>query len=382
MSLLTLLLAGGGTGGHVYPMIAVADALRALDPGVRLVFVGTRRGIETRVVPERGYELELVDVLPLRGGGLGGAWRGALRACAALPESSAILRRFEPRAVFSIGGYAAGPLTLAARLRGVPVALMEPNARIGLANRLIAPLVQRAYTAFPDPEPYFRSRTVLRAGVPIRAGFEPRPYEYGAERLRLLILGGSQGAAFLNERLPLALALMRTPLEVVHQAGPARQSEVRERYGDRADITVVPFIDDMPAALAAAHLVIGRAGASAVAELCAIGRPGLLVPYPYAAADHQLHNARSVERAGGASCLVQAEATAARIASDIDRLASTPGLLARMAGCARSLGHSEAAATIARDLLELAGLRAAPADLAEPSARADDGVRWQFREAS
>jgi UDP-N-acetylglucosamine--N-acetylmuramyl-(pentapeptide) pyrophosphoryl-undecaprenol N-acetylglucosamine transferase len=380
MSPVTLLLAGGGTGGHVYPMIAVADALRAVARDVRLVFVGTRRGIETRVVPERGYELELVDVLPLRGGGLGGAWRGALRAGAALPESSAILRRFEPRAVFSIGGYAAGPLTLAARLRGVPVALMEPNARIGLANRLIAPLVQRAYTAFPDPEPYFRSRTVLRAGVPIRAGFEPRPCQYDAPRLRLLVLGGSQGAAFLNEQLPLALTLVRTPLEVVHQAGPGRQIEVRERYGARPDITVVPFIDDMPAALAAAHLVVGRAGASAVAELCAVGRPGLLVPYPYAAADHQLHNARSVERAGGASCLVQAEATPGRIASEIDRLASTRGLLARMADCARSLGHPEAAATIARDLLQLGRLAAADADLAQPSSPTDDGVRWRLGE--
>ena len=381
MSPVTLLLAGGGTGGHVYPMIAVADALRAAAPDVRLVFVGTRRGIETRVVPERGYELELVDVLPLRGGGLGGGWRGALRACAALPESSAILRRFEPRAVFSIGGYAAGPLTLAARLRGVPVALMEPNARIGLANRLIAPLVQRAYTAFPDPEPYFRSRTVLRAGVPIRAGFEPRPYRYGAERLRLLVLGGSQGAAFLNEQLPLALALIRTPLEVVHQAGPGRQIEVRERYRARRDTTVVPFLDDMPAALAAADLVVGRAGASAVAELCAVGRPSLLVPYPYAAADHQLYNARSVERAGGALCLVQADATPARIASEIDRLASSRGLLARMAERALSLGHPEAAATIARDLLELGQVMAAEADLAEPSAPTDDGVRWHLGEA-
>jgi UDP-N-acetylglucosamine--N-acetylmuramyl-(pentapeptide) pyrophosphoryl-undecaprenol N-acetylglucosamine transferase len=380
MSPITLLLAGGGTGGHVYPMIAVADALRAVAPDVRLVFVGTRRGIETRVVPERGYQLELVDVLPLRGGGLGGAGRGALRACAALPESLAILRRFEPRAVFSIGGYAAGPLTLAARLRGVPVALMEPNARIGLANRLIAPLVQRAYTAFPDPEPCFRSRTVLRAGVPIRSGFEPRPCRHDADRLRLLVLGGSQGAAFLNEQLPLALALVRTPVEVVHQAGPGRELEVRERYGARPDISVVPFIDDMPAALGAAELVVGRAGASAVAELCAVGRPGLLVPYPYAAADHQLHNARSVERAGGASCLVQAEATPARIASEIDRLASTRGLLAKMADCALSLGHPEAAATIARDLLQLGRLRATDVDLARSSSPTDDGVRWHLGE--
>jgi UDP-N-acetylglucosamine--N-acetylmuramyl-(pentapeptide) pyrophosphoryl-undecaprenol N-acetylglucosamine transferase len=243
--------------------------------------------------------------------------------------------------------------------------------------------VQRAYTAFPDPEPYFRSRTVLRAGVPIRAGFEPRPYECGAERLRLLVLGGSQGAEFLNELLPLALDLTTTPIEVVHQAGPRREAEVRERYRarERRDVEVVPYIDDMPAALAAADLVVGRAGASAVAELCAVGRPSLLVPYPHAAADHQLYNARSVEQAGGAVCLVQADATPARIASEIDRLASTRGLLARMADRARSLGHPGAAATIARDLLALAQVVPARPDLAQPSAQADDGVRWHLGEA-
>jgi UDP-N-acetylglucosamine--N-acetylmuramyl-(pentapeptide) pyrophosphoryl-undecaprenol N-acetylglucosamine transferase len=380
MTRAALLLAGGGTGGHVYPMIAVADALRKVAPDVRVVFVGTARGIETRVVPERGYELELVSVEPLRGGGVGRAWRGALSACVALPESSRILRRFEPRAVFSIGGYAAGPLTLAARLRRVPVALMEPNARIGLANRLIAPFVERAYTAFPDPEPYFRSRAVLRSGVPIRAGFEPRPYLRRGGSLRLLVLGGSQGAEFLNRELPFALRGVTTPVEVVHQSGAGREVEVRDRYqaGGLGAARVIPFVDDMPAALGHADLVVGRAGASAVAEICAVGRPSILVPFPHAAADHQLHNARSVERSGGSVCLTQSDATPERMAAEIDRLASTPGMLARMAERASSLGHPHAAAVIARDLLALAKISSAPT--VHPSAEADDGARWRLGE--
>ncbi len=379
----TLLLAGGGTGGHVYPMIAVADALRALVPTLRLVFVGTARGIETRVVPARGYELELVHVLPLRGGGVSGAGRGAWRACLALPEASKILRRYEPRAVFSLGGYAAGPLTLAARLRRVPLALMEPNARIGLANLLMAPLVTRAYTAFPDPEPYFRAKTVLRAGVPIRAGFDPCPYRPDRDRLRLLVLGGSQGAECLNERLPRALGSVGVPVEVVHQSGTGRENTVRDRYGQSglSEATVVPFIDDMPAALGAADLVVGRAGASAVAEICAVGRPSLLVPYPYAAAAHQLHNARSVERAGASVCLVQAEADPDRIAAEIRRLVQTAGLLAHMAERARALGRPRAASTIAQDLLALAELAPAERGTTCRPAGLDDGARWCLGEA-
>jgi UDP-N-acetylglucosamine--N-acetylmuramyl-(pentapeptide) pyrophosphoryl-undecaprenol N-acetylglucosamine transferase len=340
-------------------MIAVADALKRLAPELRLVFVGTERGMETRIVPERGYELELVRVLPIRGGGLKGALRGAARAAASLPESRALLRRLAPKAVFSIGGYAAGPIALAARSRGIPLALMEPNAVIGLANRLVAPLVNRAYTAFPEPESHFRSRVVLRSGVPIRAGFAPRPYQRTASALRVLVLGGSQGAKALNEIVPEALAKATAGVSVVHQCGLEHESAVRERYarlGAKDRAKVVPFIDDMPAALGQAELVIGRAGASAVSEICAIGRPSVLVPYPHAAGDHQLHNALSLARDEAAVCIAQPEATALRLAAEIDRLASDKGLLVSMAEAARRRGKPEAALTVAEDLLALAGL--------------------------
>jgi UDP-N-acetylglucosamine--N-acetylmuramyl-(pentapeptide) pyrophosphoryl-undecaprenol N-acetylglucosamine transferase len=371
MSAGTLVLAGGGTGGHVFPMIAVADALKRLAPELRLIFVGTDRGMETRIVPERGYELELVRVQPIRGRGLRGALRGAARALASLPESRALLKRLAPRAVFSIGGYAAGPIALAARSLGLPLALMEPNAVIGLANRLVAPLVNRAYTAFPEPEAHFRSGVVLRSGVPIRSGFAPQPYQRGSGALRVLVLGGSQGAKALNQTVPEALGRASAGVRVVHQCGSEHESAVRERYlalGAKDRVRVVPFIDDMPAALAEAELVIGRAGASAVSEICAIGRPSVLVPYPHAAGDHQLHNALSLARDQAAVCIAQPEATAERLAAEVDRLMSVRGVLAAMAEAARRRGNPEAAFTVAQDLLALAGL-AAP----EHKPEADNG---------
>jgi UDP-N-acetylglucosamine--N-acetylmuramyl-(pentapeptide) pyrophosphoryl-undecaprenol N-acetylglucosamine transferase len=359
-----ILMAGGGTGGHVFPMVAVADALHQLAPEVRLVFVGTERGLEAKVVPERGYELELMDVAPIRGGGFSGVVRGIARAAGSLPRARALVRRIGPGAVFSIGGYAAGPISLAARVSGVPLALMEPNAVIGLSNRLIAPLVQRAYTAFAESERHFRSGAVLRSGVPIRGGFEPRAYARASGPLRVLVLGGSQGARALNETVPEALCRARTEVRVIHQSGQAHEPAVVERYrtlGAEAWATVVPFIEQMPEALAAADLVVSRSGASAVSEICAVGRPSILVPYPFAAGDHQRRNAESLQQAGAAVCVASAEASSERLAAEIDELMTGSGRLEQMAALARELGRPQAAETIARDLLRLAGLRVAPA---------------------
>jgi len=358
MSQKTLIFAGGGTGGHVYPLIAVAEAVQALAPDLRLVFVGTSRGLEARVVPERGFELELIEVLPLRGGGLGGAVRGVMRALATLPEARALVRRLEPQAVFSVGGYAAGSVSLAAWLAGVPLGLLEPNSVIGLANRLVAPLVARAYTAFPESEKHFKKERVLRAGVPIRAGFEPRPYQAHGP-LKLLVLGGSQGAKALNEAVPHAIAKADERISVTHQCGRGHDQTVRELYaslGLSSRANVVAFIDDMAQAIAGADLVVSRSGASAVSEICAVGRPGIYVPYPFAAGDHQRHNALSLEKAGAGVCVPSTEATAERLAAEIDRLTADRSRLASMAESARSLGKPDAAGMIAKDLLELAGL--------------------------
>jgi len=372
----TLLFAGGGTGGHVFPMLAVADAVRKLVPSARLVFVGTDKGMETRLVPERGYELARVRVLPIRGGGLSGALRGIGRAAGSIPEARRIVAGVKPQAVFSIGGYAAGPVALAARTLGIPLALMEPNAEIGLANRLIAPFVQRAYIAFPESRRYFGSASTVQTGVPLRDGFEPAPYQPAPDKLRVLVLGGSQGAKSLNEAVPRALSHLGETIEVTHQCGRSHEGSARglyEELGFGARARIAPFIDDMPAALAAADLVIGRAGASAVAEICAVGRPSLLVPYPFAG-DHQKVNAESVAREGAALWVPSAEATPVRLASELRALIDEPGRLAHMAAQAQKLGRPQAARTIAEDLLRLAG---APSTVAgrdsQPTPHPDNG---------
>jgi UDP-N-acetylglucosamine--N-acetylmuramyl-(pentapeptide) pyrophosphoryl-undecaprenol N-acetylglucosamine transferase len=354
----TLVFAGGGTGGHVFPMIAVANAVKTLAPDVRLVFVGTARGMEVRVVPMQGFELELLDVLPLRGGGVGGFVRGAVRAFGALGAARALVKTLRPAAVLSVGGYAAGPVSLAAWAQGVPLALLEPNSVMGLANRLVAPLVQRAYTAFEETERHFRRGRVLRAGVPLRSGFAPQPYSPPMTSLRVLVLGGSQGARALNDVVPRAVAKFGSRLSVVHQAGPNNAAEVQGLYAELGlEARVEAFIDDMPTALARADLVIGRAGAGAVSEICAVGRPSILVPYPFAAGDHQRHNADALVNQGAAIRVKDKLATPETVAKAIGALLSDRSLLARMAAAARSVGRPDAARAVALDLLELAGLR-------------------------
>jgi UDP-N-acetylglucosamine--N-acetylmuramyl-(pentapeptide) pyrophosphoryl-undecaprenol N-acetylglucosamine transferase len=355
----TLLFAGGGTGGHVFPMIAVAEVIKALAPEISLVFVGTGRGLEAKVVPERGFALELMRVVPLRGGGLGGALRGFARAALSVPEGRALVKRLAPAAVLSVGGYAAGPVSLAAWSLGVPLALLEPNSVMGLANRLVAPLARRGYVAFGDAERHFRRGRALRVGVPLRPGFEPAPYSVDGHALQVLVLGGSQGAKALNETVPRAVAKLGAALSVVHQCGPAHADAVRALYAELGlgtSVRVVPFIEDMPAALAAADLVVGRAGAGALGEMCAVGRPGLLVPYPFAAGDHQRVNADSLVRAGAAVSLRQDEASVERLAEELALLVADRARLSRMALAARNAGRPDAARAVALDLLELSGL--------------------------
>lgn len=359
---MTVMIAGGGTGGHVFPMLAVGQALGA-SRDVEVFYVGTERGIEVRAVPEAGGDLELLPVLPLRGGGLRGFTRGVLQAAAAVPLARRLVRRRRPDVVLSVGGYAAGPVSLAARTLGIPVAILEPNSHLGLANRMMAPLASRAYTAFPEVERHFRPSVVFRSGVPLRRAFEPTDYAVREGALQVLVLGGSLGAKGLNDALPGAIAAARAAgreVRVVHQTGKDRVAEVEERYAalDLSDAAaVVPFIDDVAAALSSADVVIQRAGASSLAELCAVGRPAILVPYPFAADQHQLKNARSLERAGAAVAIEQQDATAERLGAELLSLAADPQRRVGMAQAARGLGRPSAAQEIAEDLLTLARRR-------------------------
>lgn len=351
----SVLLAGGGTGGHVFPLVAVAGALKRICADCRLLFVGTRRGMEAGIVPAMGLPIEFLDVAPIRGLGLFGAFRGAVRALITLPESAQLLRRARPDVVLSVGGYAAGPITLAAWAQGIPTALLEPNSVLGLSNRCLEPLVDRAYTAFEDVERHFSSSRVLRTGVPLRSGFEPRPWVEHAGPLRLLVLGGSQGASKLNQTIPEVIRSIGIPLEVTHQCGKAHIDDVRERYGsfDRFNVSIVPFVEDMPAAIAWADVVVSRSGASAISEICAIGRASILIPYPHAAGAHQFKNAMALANAGAAVCLESRFATPSVIAEQLVQVAKNRIRLMQMCRAAQKVGRPNAANRIASDLLEL-----------------------------
>jgi UDP-N-acetylglucosamine--N-acetylmuramyl-(pentapeptide) pyrophosphoryl-undecaprenol N-acetylglucosamine transferase len=377
-----LLIAGGGTGGHVFPAIAVAEATKAMAD-VEVVFVGTERGVEARVVPQRGWRLERLVVEPMKGGGPVRALRGAAVAARATIGAAGLVRRLRPRVVLSVGGYAAGPAAIAAAALGIPVAVFEANSRVGLANRLLAPFAGRGYIAWDDAASAFRAEAVRAFGVPLRAGFVPVAYPPAGVAARLLVMGGSQGAAVLNERLPAALASLKAdgvPFRVVHQAGRDRDGAVREAYARaRIDATVVPFIDDVARALADADLVVARAGAGTIAEVTAVGRPSLLVPFPHAADDHQARNAESLASAGAAVCLRQELAEVPELAAAIGRLlADAPGRRA-MADAARRRGRPHAAEQVARDLLAFAGIPLDASRASDRAAREHDherDLRW------
>jgi UDP-N-acetylglucosamine--N-acetylmuramyl-(pentapeptide) pyrophosphoryl-undecaprenol N-acetylglucosamine transferase len=359
MSIPVVLFAGGGTGGHVFPMIAVADAMRA-QADVRVVYVGTNRGIETRVLPARGDELELLEVLPIKGQGIMGGARGILRAATTLPRARRILARLAPRAVLAVGGYASGPVGLVAGLSRVPLAILEPNSVLGLSNRWLLPLARRAYLAFAETGSRMRPDVMRRFGVPLRGQFAPSPYRPMEGALRVLVLGGSQGARVLNEVMPKAVAEAAREiagLTILHQAGRGQDDAVRRAYeGSSADVDVAAFIDDVARELARADIVIARSGAGSIAELCAIGRASILVPFAAAADDHQRRNAEALARAGGTVVIAQNDASPERLARELANLARDVTARARMADAARALGRPHAAEEVARDLLELAGI--------------------------
>jgi UDP-N-acetylglucosamine--N-acetylmuramyl-(pentapeptide) pyrophosphoryl-undecaprenol N-acetylglucosamine transferase len=354
-----LLIAGGGTGGHVFPAVAVAEALQGLAD-VDVVFCGTDRGIESRVVPARGWTLEKLDVVPIRGGGPVRAARGVGMAARATVHAFETVRRVRPRAALSVGGYAAGPVSLAAAALGVPIAVLEPNSTVGLANRILGRFARRAYVAWEEAASSFPRHALRPYGVPLRAGFAPTPY-LPAVTPRVLVMGGSQGAAALNDRLPKALGRIGArgrSAAIVHQAGRGRDAEVREAYAREGlrHASVVPFIEDVAAAIASADVIVARAGAVTIAEITAIGRAAVLVPFPHAADDHQLKNARALARTGAAVCMAQRDADPQRIADAIEGLLADDAARRAMADASRAHGRPRAGQDVAADLLALSGV--------------------------
>lgn len=353
-----VLMMAGGTGGHVYPALAVAGELR--ERGCRVEWVGTSRGLEERVVPSAGITLHHLVVRGVRGKGLLDRLMGMVfLAIASLQALWLVLRRW-PVCVVGMGGYVAGPAGVAAWLLRRPLLIHEQNAVAGTTNRLLAPLADKVIAGFPAA---FRSGVSFEVlGNPVRkelvgAG-EERHYDFAGQRpLRLLVLGGSLGAKPLNDVLPAAVGQLLAagiPLEVWHQAGDAHAAAVVEAYGEaREAVRVTPFIEDMAAAYSWADLVVCRAGALTVSELAIMGRPAILVPLPHAIDDHQSANARSLADRGGAILLRQADMTADLLVRQIRSYVEYPQLLQKMAVASRAAATPDATAKVADRCEEL-----------------------------
>ncbi len=351
----TVLLMAAGTGGHVQPALVVAARLVAA--GLRVEWLGTAAGIESRLVPAAGYRLHRIAIGGVRGKGLGGWLAAGPRLLAALAAALALIGRLRPALALGMGGYVTAPGGLAAWLSRTPLVIHEQNAVPGLANRLLAPLASRVLEAFPGSFP--ARRRALCTGNPVRpeiAALAP-PGERLAGRagaLRLLVLGGSQGARALNRVLPEAVARCPARLELRHQCGP-RQLEAARAAWRAAGLAIEPepYIEDMAAAYAWADLVLARAGAMTVAELAAAGIGALLVPYPFAVDDHQRHNARPLVEAGAAQLVEERELDAATLAALLEALAGDRARLLEMACRARELARPEAGERVAARCAEL-----------------------------
>lgn len=348
---LRILIMAGGTGGHVFPGLAVAAELRAR--GHEVIWLGTGRGLENRLVPAAGMTLERISISGLRGKGILSLCVAPLRLVRALWQSLRLLRRIRPAVVLGMGGFVSGPGGLAAWLLRRPLCLHEQNAVAGLTNRLLSRLARRVMEAFPGTMPATAGAEVV--GNPVRPELHalPAPAQRLAGRqgpLRVLVIGGSQGARRLNQVVPAAIGQLvsELPLAVRHQTGDADHDLVRRNYATLGvEAEAVPFIEDMAAAYGWADLVICRAGALTLTELTAAGLASLLVPYPHAVDDHQTVNARWLTDNQAAELLPESDLNAAELAARLRRLGADRGLLLHMANQARALARPNAAADVA-----------------------------------
>ncbi len=352
-----VLIAGGGTGGHVIPALAIARELRDAH-GAEVRFVGTARGLETRLVPEAGFELELIKVGQLKNVSLMTRVRTFADLPLGLVRCVELLRSFKPDVVVGVGGYASGPAMMAAILLRVPTLAFEPNAVPGLANRLVGKLVSAAAVNFAATTSYFRRAEVT--GIPVRKEFFALAPKQ-ADGLRLLVFGGSQGAQVLNRVMPSVAGplLERFPaLEIVHQAGGRHGETTAEAFRAAGVVServrVVPYLDGMVEEIGAADLIVCRSGASTVAELAAAGRASVLVPFAAAADDHQRKNADVLVEAGAAVMVLESELNPERLGAVVVELLGDDSRRSRMGEAARGLAHADAAGQIARMCVRLA----------------------------
>ncbi|MFN7132954.1 MAG: undecaprenyldiphospho-muramoylpentapeptide beta-N-acetylglucosaminyltransferase [Myxococcales bacterium] len=363
-----VVIAGGGTGGHLFPGIALAEEIVTRHPKNDVLFVGTERGLEARVVPQSGFKLELIKVAGLKRVGLLNLVRSLFLLPLAILRSVEILKAYKPDVVVGVGGYASGPVVLAARLMRIPTAVQEQNALPGLTNKILGKIVDVVFTCFPEAGNHFPRRKVQMLGNPIRKALMENflrntlPHE----KFNLLVFGGSQGARIINEKMIEAvphLDRVRDRLVILHQTGQAEVDKVREGYAAQsANAEVVDFIRDMSEAYRKADAIVCRAGATTLAEITVCRRAAILIPFARAADNHQEINARSLVESGAAVMITEPELTGERLAKELLSLVEDDEKRKRMEKAAGRLGRPEAAREIADVLVELAVKRWGTAD--------------------
>jgi len=351
-----VIIAGGGTGGHVIPALAIAQQLKK-QFDAEVLFIGTARGIETRLVPQAGFPLELIEVGALKNVSLVTRAKTMVDLPRALWRSGRIVTDFRPYVVIGVGGYASGPAMMAAIRRRIPTLAFEPNVVPGFANRVVARFVSAAAVHFEETCQYFRNCKVT--GVPVREAFFKIAPKAPGGIPTLLVFGGSQGAHAINQAMMESLPGLRTKvpaIHVIHQTGQRDFEDVQTAYAKSGISSEVhKFIDDMPATFARADLLVCRSGASTVGEITAAGKPAVFVPFPRAADDHQNKNARALESAGAAVVVEESTLEPAYLVETISTLLAGPARLATMSAAARSLAHPKAVEEIAAMVNELAG---------------------------
>ncbi|MSP37859.1 MAG: undecaprenyldiphospho-muramoylpentapeptide beta-N-acetylglucosaminyltransferase [Deltaproteobacteria bacterium] len=352
-----VIFAGGGTGGHLFPGLAVAREFQRRDGAVEILFVGTEQGIEFRVLPKEGFKLETLTVKGIKGRGLRGIVEALYDVPASLWRSLKIINQFCPDCIVGLGGYASGPLLLAGKLKKIRCAIMEQNLRPGFTNKLLARWVDRVFTAYSKSADYLPGARVIESGNPVR--WRELPKISRGEKFSLLIFGGSLGARRINFALVDALKELidlGTEISITHQTGQADFAAIQKAYGALPfEAEIMPFIDKMDEAYARADLVICRAGATTLAELTAFGKAAILVPYPYAIYDHQRGNAQALHERGAAQMILDQDLTGTRLAECIRSYFTDPSRLERMAAAARAMGRPDAAARIVEECYALVG---------------------------
>jgi len=348
-----LLLAGGGTGGHLFPAIALAEQLLAEEPQGEVLFVGTERGLEARLLPQLGWALETIDMSGWAGLGAAAKIQVLGKLVKSLGQSKKILQRFAPDVVVGVGGYASVPVLLAAKWLRIPYLVHEQNAWPGLANRLLGRWAKRVCLSFDEADRAFHSSPTVLTGNPVRAAMEACP-ALADDKTCLLVFGGSQGARAINKTVVAALPHLqewRDHLEIVHQTGERDYEATLEGYreNDWPQCEVTPFITDMAQAYASATLIVCRAGATTLAELTTCGRPAILVPFPHAAAGHQSGNAQAMAAKGAALMMEETDLTPERLAKLISGLLHDRENLKSMAAAAKRLARRGAAARLLKE---------------------------------